>query len=165
MRYGVITYAPIVQPTMSFNRNISNNFFAAVSVGSEFELREITGRRRTKNDDRCSPVGQWTKRNPATSGHPPQTFWRGKILGHWSESRTLAKTVDFLGKALITQKFRRYMAAVISGQVDIVDFLINSVENLDSFSPSIAMSSIMSSSTLLSNFVLNLKCFKSNRLH
>ena len=41
MRYGVITYAPIVQPTMSFNRNISNNFFAAVSVDSEFELREI----------------------------------------------------------------------------------------------------------------------------
>ncbi len=57
----------------------------------------------------------------------------------------MAKTVDFLGKALITQKFRRYMAAIISGQVDIVDFLI-SVENLDSFSPSIAMSSIMSSS-------------------
>ncbi len=37
---------------MSFNGNISNDFFAAVSIGSEFELREILdaeGRKITIN--------------------------------------------------------------------------------------------------------------------
>jgi hypothetical protein len=127
---------------MGSNRNISNHFFAAVSMGSELELREIL---EAEGREITIDAAQSYNEQGET---PLLVAIRRKHIGVVkflvSELKVdIGQSGRFAWKGLDHSQIPPLFAAIISGQVAIVDYLI-SVENLDT--PSIPMSSIMSSS-------------------
>ena len=128
---------------MSSNRNISNDFFAAVSIGAEHELREILNvegqeitidAAKSYNEQGETPLLVAIRRNH---------FDVVKFLV--DELKVdIGQNGRFWWKGLDHSEVPPLFAAILSGQAIIVDYLIFA-ENLISL-PSIAMSSITSSS-------------------